>query len=444
MFAGPTPTSSVSTSASRSLFQVVDVADVSSSASKVQDEGEAAEKAAKHRIAKKDRANQAAAHGSGQGSADLYDEKDNDDFDDDVDNILDVTAMGEDSKQREAAKANTGAKGDARGSYSDILEGENIAPLNMKDELRKGEVGLYGEMRKKRRRGEGEEEDPTELAGTDGNFKKKNAKKEQRKRRRRLATGESESESGSDDDADNAFNDTEENEELNAEDAWLATVTKDDDSGIYHGRKMDSTKPEAELPPYLKDQTLALKELQAMLKEGPSGENVLRLIKRLSPSAGATHTNKRAKSSENDVPSTTSADNVSQDDASAKKELFEKCVAIADFLMDSGFTTVYQSSYEEVTTRLDPKKAKASKKAEEEGQTAETIEQGQEGAFWQYKWSLEAEEKYGPFDTDSIKSWAASFAQYPTMVVRGGASPAAVSKLGNADGWVTFEPFLWS
>lgn len=441
MFATPSSASAPSSSGPRSLFQVVDVADVSSAPSKVQDETEAAEKAAKHRIAKKDRANHAAVHGSGQGAEDLYDEKDQEDFDEDVDNILDVTAMGEDSKQTGSGKSNTAAKENARGSYNDILEDEHIEPLNMKDELRKGEVGLYGEMRKKRRRGEEDEDDPTELAGTDGNFKNKDKKKSKTKRRRRLATGESESESESDDDG--LINDTEENEELNAEDAWLATVTKDED-GIYHGRKSESKKPEAERPPYLKDQHLALKELQAMLKEGPAGENVLRLIKRLSPSNGSNHPNKRSKSSENDVPSTNASDNTSIEEVTAKKETFEKCVAIADFLMDSGFTTVYQASYEDVTNRLDPKKAKASKKEEEEGQTTESIEQGQEGAFWQYKWSLDAEEKFGPFDTESIKGWAASFAQYPTMVVRGGASPAAVSKLGNADGWVTFEPFLWS
>lgn len=447
MFSAPAPSGQASDAAPRSLFQVIGVGDVSSASSKIQEDGDMTEQAAKQRIAKADRANAASVHqqaSSDRRPTDLYDDKDKTDFEDDVDNILDVTDMGEDAKSRAQAARNLAAKKSGRGDYTDILDGEHIEPLNMKSELRNGEIGLYGEMRKPKRRRGGDEEDPSELAGTDGVFKKKDKRKEENRRRRRLATGESDSES--DDDAVGPVNDTEENEELNAEDAWLAAATKDDDSGIYHGKdsKSKSSQSEANVPPYLKDQNLALQELQAMLKEGPSGENVLRLVKRLSPSSNAHHSNKKAKTGEKDVPTTNPDATLAKEELAAKKAVFEKCVAIADFLMDSGYTTVYEATYEDVSNRLNPKAAKLAKKAEEEGLAAEQIEQGQDGAFWQYKWGLETPEVFGPFDSESIKGWAAAFSAYPDMVIRGGSSPAAVATRGPSEAWTKFEPFLWS
>lgn len=505
MFAAPSEVSGPSEPANNALFQVLNVDSGTVGVSKVKDEEEAREEAARQRLAKADRANQQLAHhlhDRDQKRADLYDEKDRADFEDDVDNILDVTDMGEDAKRRGAGGRNAANKKGAKDEYNDILEGERIEPLNMKDELRRGEIGVYGEMRKKKRRGEMDEDDPSELlmpeTGANGSVKKqKDRRKEQRKKRRRLATGESDdsdSDSGPDHDADDA----EENEELNAEDPWLASIANAEESSIYHGQKNHSKSSksksgslgdeESERPEYLKDQTKALQELQSLLKEGPAGENVLRLIKRLSPSSNrssssnnrssssnnqtsssnnqsssnnssSSSSNKKAKLSENDLPHSTSEDgektnldvNTHNMDVSsrndivlARKEAFDKAVAIADFLMDAGYTTVYDATYEDISHRLNPTKSSNSKNHAETPQTVDEMEQGQEGVFWQYKWSLDASEIFGPFDTDSIKSWAPSFLQYPTMVIRGGASPSAVSKRPSSDGWVTFEPFFWS
>lgn len=434
MFAPSSASGAAEGSSEPSLFRVMDVKGTESQQTEVKDAQEAMESAARRRLAKANMANQNAAerlHKTDPRRANLYDEKDAATFDDDLENMIDVAEMGETARNFSKGSRFGASKGGKADEYNDILDGERIEPLNMKEELRKGEVGLYGEMKSKKKRKDGED-DPSELAmpesGPNGS-KKRSAKAERLKKRRKIATSDDEdSDSSSEDDED-------EEEEV---DPWLASVSKDESMYASKKRKSES-KENTPTPNYLIDAATAMKELQEMLKEGPAGENVLKLIKRITPSS-----NKRSKMNEKDVPHTNTEDARSQDDIEERKAKFEKCVSIADFLMDGGYTTVYEATFEDLAHRLNPKKGKRAQDADEETQTEEEIEQGREGAFWQYKWSLEAEEIFGPFDTDSMKGWAPSFAQFPAMVVRGVASPSKTSKLGPNDLWMPFEALLWS
>jgi hypothetical protein len=310
--------------------------------------------------------------------------------------------------------------------------------------MKRGEVNVYGEVRRKRKR-DADEEDPNELAmptnGSDPASSSRKNKNKAKKRKGRLGTGESSGSDEDDDDddiGDGTF-DEEVNEELNAEDAWLETVSKKGESGIYHSS--NSTKQKSRTtasPTYLKDTPTALQELLQLFQEGPTGETVLRLIKRLTPSDVTR--NKKAKIQSSEAPSTSTQDHLDQEAASKLKAKFDKCVAIADFLLDSGFTTIYDATYETVSNRLNPK---TSKKQQNEAERKEIV-QGEEGAFWQYKWTIDATEIYGPFDTESMKAWVPSFSSFTGMVVRGAESPSVASKLSPSEDWMPFEPLLWS
>lgn len=430
----------------KNLFRVLHVGGGKLANVPVQSGQDLLEAAAKKRMAKTDAVNHARSN--------LYDEKDQAEYDEDPDHLLDIADMG---TEIEDAKAKSkGGKKQKSNEYKEFLEGEKIEPLSMKNELRRGEVNLYGEMkkRKKRKRGDDdEEEDPNELALPP---EQGAAKKKRKQRRGRLSTGDSDSSEDDDSDGD-AADDDEENEALDKDDPWLATIGRA--GGFYDGSGSTTKNKPVDAEPtelYLRDTKEAMKELLAQLREGPAGETVVKLVKRLSPSSASAR-NKKPKLQETDTPSTHEQDNAAQESAdqaakAAKKALFDKFTSIASFLFDSGYTTIYEATLDTLTYKLQTlddknggsRKTKSQANLDQAEHALEELAQGEDGTFWQYKWTKDAAEMFGPFDVPSMKSWAESFSQFPGMVVRGVKSPSDIAFLRPDQFWVPFEALLWT
>ena len=165
-----------------------------------------------------------------------------------------------------------------------------------------------------------------------------------------------------------------------ANDAWLSSITGDDIRKAQAAQAARQQRADAADADSAAEKTTE-EHLAAIIAILRPGESPLRAIKRLAgdrPSA-AQRWNKKAKAKEEVSSADTQTDEM--------KRQFAAVSDSAARLLAGGYTDIYTETKEALETDLRRRAPQT------------------DGVTWQYKWSADAEETFGPFSTAQMMQW---------------------------------------